>query len=658
MITNPSSMVAVEDDDAPAASGKRNLIIKKFTYNPDAAFDHMLGVLDTRIVNVDAKLVTGMREGQPIVTHFRSLREMAASPYFKDRIRKAYRESTLKEVTERITDLVESEFSVGRYSDENPNTPNLFRAQDTMLPSLASPYAKQMLFADFLDMHRKSFDAATRNPIAKRIVDIVPQFVLGRGVAGVIGSKDHQQAWDEFWLRNRMKLRLKGLLRELLIYGEIFNRYFRTKDGLVVRQLDPATIWDIYTDPEDLENVHFYHQQYVVLQNLNIPGGVPGVPPSTLVIRQIPATEIDHFTINSTSSEKRGRSQLFAILGYLQRFREFANDRVLLNKMRAMFALDVSVEGTQEDLSAAESQFSTPPGTGSVLVHNAGVKVEFKNANNNANEAKTDGELLLKIIAVGAGVSEQFLGVTSTASRAGALIQTEPDVKNFESYQELVEEMLGRAAVRVFTSASLKNPEQAMEFTFASIAQEDRSTKLKDIAFAEAMDYFTKARSAAMAAREFQITTYDYDTEHTAIMKERQESPVMAFGMQQVEKVTPSQPGGETPGLGSDLTPALAGGTPLSHVSGQMGFSAKHLSGRGLSNTKATLNRGAFTRGGEKDAIQGSHTSGTPLRHAALPEGGAAPRRGWSEAARAASLETRRRKRETREAALKDSGTV
>jgi hypothetical protein len=86
-----------------------------------------------------------------------------------------------------------------------------------------------------------------------------------------------------------------------------------------------------------------------------------------------------------------------------------------------------------------------------------------------------------------------------------------------------------------------------------------------------------------------------------------------------------------------------------------MGFSAKALSGRGTANTQATLNRTAFTRGGEKRAIQNNHTSGTPLRHAAVPDGPGV-RRGWTEAARAASLATRRRKKELREAALKDKG--
>ena len=75
MITNPAPVVgADDDDDQPVSTGKRNVYVKKFKYpDPDTTFDKMLGVLDTRIVNVDAKLVTGMREGRCDITHFRSL---------------------------------------------------------------------------------------------------------------------------------------------------------------------------------------------------------------------------------------------------------------------------------------------------------------------------------------------------------------------------------------------------------------------------------------------------------------------------------------------------------------------------------------------------------------------------------------------------------
>lgn len=631
----------------------------------DQQFESVVKEVQTEVVDIDAKLMEGNR-----LVHYRSAEAFLRSPTVRRRVEQAIK---LRRFTEAEADkasdtlrkrtlearmgvrakgtgkLRESAFEMGLYPDEvmsgATGAKKVFPITDVILPSLNSPASKQQLFYDYLDAHRKSFEAATFNPIAKRIIRLVGQFVLGRGVVGTVSSARHQEAWNDFWRRNRMKMRSKQTLRELLVYGEIFWRYFKTPQGLIVRSIDPSTIWDIVTDEDDLEDVKYYHQQYVRLDMSPIPGKVP--TPSTLVIRQIPADQITHYKINSTSSEKRGRSELFPILGYLLRFKEFVNDRILLNKMRAMFALDVAVEGDEGDVRAAEEQFSEPPGPAAVLIHNAAVTTEFKNANTNSNDASLDADMLLKVIAIGAGVSESFLGVSRGQTRAGALISTEPDVKNFEEYQELMEELLLDAAVRVFKHKNLPiDLLPGMEFTFPSIAQEDRSAKLKDIAFSESMDYFTKARAAAMAAREFNISDYDYSKEQEAVRKERGQDPVIATGLQQLPKIAPAEPGGEQPGLGQDLQTPKRGENPLklpgnrvTQTSGEMGFKAD-LGGRSLPNTRATLNRPNFSRGTEKTAIKNQRTSGTPLRHS----GSDAPvsRSGWTPAAREKSLATRR----------------
>jgi hypothetical protein len=495
-----------------------------------------------------------------------------------------------------------------------------------------------------------SWEAATRNPIGKRICDLIPQFVLGRGLVCTIDNAEHQHAWDQHWQRNRMRWRMRQILKELLIYGEVFLRYFDTKDGLLVRSLDPSTIWDIITDPDDIESVDFYHQQYTLLNMSPVPGYVSRIP-SQLIIRQIPGPQIDHFKINCTSSEKRGRSQLYTILGWLLRFKEFCNDRVLQNKMRAMFSLDVTVKsGDPSDMMTVEELFNRPPAPGSVLIHNDAVELEFKNANVNANDSKTDADMLLKVIALGSGVSEAFLGVSAASTRAGALIQTEPDVKNFETYQEIVEDILGASYERIRVKAKLPSTKSRFEVTFPALAQEDRSAKLKDIAMAESMDYFSKARAASMAAKEFSVTGYNFEIERQQILEERATSPMMAKGMEQMPKIT------QDPMMGGGLTDETPGPKPnpqnddtkgVTQTSGQMGFSAKNLSGRGMANTQATLDRGSFTRGGEKSSIQTSASAGAPLRASA--EGAPKPRNVWSEKARAAALATRRANRARRE---------
>ena len=684
MITNPNLATfdraivrdAEEDDDKGAITSSVQMKVKRHTYaDPDALYDTMVGSATERIVEVDAKIMERVRGGKWEQRHYRSLRELMASPAVRRRVLNTVSAHQMKDVTTQIRESVRKDpqisravsrlkeddayssgFALGLYPDEistmGSQYATVFPLQDTILPGTSGPASKQQLYFDYMDMHRKGWEAATRNPLGVRIVNIIPQFVLGRGVVGTIKNAAHQKAWDEFYKLNKMRWRVRQVLKELLIYGEVFNRYFKRPEGLIVRQVDPSTIWDVVTDPEDIEKVHFYHQQYSILNVSPVPQAAK-YNPSRLVIRQIPADQIDHFRINTTTSEKRGRSQLYSILAHLLRFKEFVNDRVLLNKMRAMFALDVSVKGAAADVAAVQEQFNRPIGAGAVLVHNDAAEVEFKNANNNANEAKTDAEMILKVIAVGAGVSEQFLGVSGASTRAGALIQTEPDVKNFETYQEMVEDMLMAVYERVKVAKKLGDARALMEFTFPALAQEDRSAKLKDVAYCEAMSYISKSRAAAMAAKELNISAYDFDQEQAEIKKEIAQEPWVAAEMQQVPKHAPDPMAmAEMPGLGADMQPgAPEPGQPgklgrpvkaksgvdvpnrVTQTSGQMGFSAKRLSGRGLPNTQATLDRSTFTRGTEKTSIRNQRSAGAPLRASAH-----GPRNVWNGEARMRSI--------------------
>lgn len=643
------------DDDPPPPKNPIKIRRHVIFPDPDEALNHTLQMIDTKIVDINAKLIERCSDGSVKTVHYKSLADYLGSETVKRRIKQQGHFDELREVAERLKEsgLREShadEFRSGFYPDEIARARgelNIFPSQDTILPSTNSPAAKQMLFADYLDMHRKAFEASVRNPLGKRIVKIIPQFVLGRGVIGIVAdaesatAKESQSLWDEFWLRNKMKFRIKLILRELITYGEVFLRYFRRPEGLVIRSIDPSTIWDIVTDLEDIENIRFYHQQFTAVHRGPFLSTTKA-PPATLIIRQIPPEEIDHFKINATSSEKRGRSELYAVLSWLIRVREFANDRVLLNKMRAMFALDVAVEGGQAEVDAAEEQFAVPPGPGSVLIHNKSAEIGFKSTSTDSTDAKTDADMLLRMVAVGAGVSEQFLGVANVSTRAGALIQTEPDVKNFEDYQELVEEMLQLSATRVFINSrrkgrratrslglvtTLSSVVDRMEFTFPAIAQEDRSAKIKDLIIAQTAQLFSQRRVANMAAREFQITTFDFDAEKEDIRKEQAE----------LEAKLAAQMG--APGEPRDKK--------VTQTSAQMGFPAggPRPGGRGLPNTQATLNRGAFTRGGEKRSIQGRKSAGAPLRAALPPEDGQPKKkRGWTPEARQAAILARRKK--------------
>lgn len=641
LITNPNADALrrepVSDEDAPRIRVHRAVSLPNF----DAVVDDLTSHLATKVVEIDAKILEGRRGNQQIV-HYKNLREFASSPTVRARLRKSMTLHKLQEVTAR---LKESSFERGMYADEASVSSKVFPLQDTFLPQLNSPYAKQQTFHDYMSAHVRCWEAATRNPLGKRIVKLVPQFVLSRGLTCDIPETAHQEAWNEFWLRHGMSLRLKVWLRELMTYGEQFNRHFKVKGKLVQRQIDPCTVWDVVTKIDDIEDVDYYYQQYIATSPIVIPGA--NNPPATLVIRHIPADEVDHYTINKTSSEKRGRSELYAVLGWMLRFKEFMNDRIMANKMRALFALDVSVKGGPVEVAAANAQFATPPGPGSVAVHNDGVQIEYKNMSTDAADAETDAQLLLKIIAVGAGVSEQFLGVSTAGTRASALLQTEPDVKNFEDYQQVVEDMLHRTYRRMVDVEKLPATKKVFEVSFPALAAEDRSVKLKDLAMAEAQEWISHERAATNAAREFGVTGYDYDAERGDIQREKGDDLNVMQGFQSVPKEAPDP-----------MAMAAAGGAgaadtsddrKVTQTSGQMGYSAKGLSGRGLANTKATLDRASFTRGGEAASLRGQKSAGAPLRASAG---------GWTPEARDASLfqrRTRKLDRLMREVAAMDA---
>lgn len=676
-IVNPNSVP--DDLDEPFSKGliRVRKLFRSIDY--EASIDKAFSTIDAHIIGVDAKLrETYHRQGKPfhVYRHYRSMRELRESTSFWKRVNSHLTPKEISEAAEKFiaqgpsTRLRETdEFSMGRYPDETATQGRSFGLQDTYLPTLGSTYAKQQTWVDYQDAHAKAWEAYTKNPIAKRIVRIISQFVLGRGVTGKCGDARGQEVWNSFYRTNDMRLRIKGILRELVIYGEIFNRFFQKTDGLAIRSIDPSTIWDIVTNPEDLEEVLYYHQQYVVATNSPIVGIKT---PSKLIIRQIPPDQVDHFAINNTFAEKRGRSELFTSLPWLLRFKEFMNDRVLLNKMRSLFAIDVKVTGGSTEIDAAEAQFSTPPGPGAALVHNEAVEISYKNATLNASDAETDANTLLHIVAVGAGLSDRFLGTDSASTRAGALLSSEPDVKNFEDYQELVDCILHKIWDRLVVKHGL-SPSLDIEFVFPALASEDRSSKLKDIILAEGADYISKQRAAETAAAEFRFSTYDFVKEQETIKQERDGliRPVMPLGMSQTPKfidpqdqadidlensikaqkaLSDLQPedGAEEGQEEVDAPPQEGGDSDAAPFSAGSGAGSK-TGGRDIPNTKATLNRPSFTRASEEEAIKGKKSSGLKSKKGTgTPQRESSNYRGWSEKARAAALLTRRTRSEQR----------
>src|SRR5207302_11013104 len=97
------------------------------------------------------------------------------------------------------------------------------------------------------------------------------------------------------------------------------------------------------------------------------------------IIRQIPAGEILHTKINVTSGEKRGRSDLFPILGWLKRLKDFYTAETIRAQAAAAYVWDDLVKGGPADIAAHVGFLkNNPPQAGEVFIHNEAIERTFK----------------------------------------------------------------------------------------------------------------------------------------------------------------------------------------------------------------------------------------------------------------------------------------
>jgi hypothetical protein len=409
---------------------------------------------------------------------------------------------------------------------------------EQFIPLLPGPWSRQQYWADYFATSAKTFEAYHHDPLAHRSVEMQIEFLLGRGVEAVFDDEGAQKQWDGFAKATDLARRLEDIVRDLAVFGEVMLRWFperdvELEDGTtqtvpVVRLLDPASVYEIVTDQEDWETVYFYHQQFTTRMQAFAPptngNGAPTGPSGKelvkYIVRQIPAEEVDHWRVNATSGEVRGRPDLFPALGWIKRLRDLMTAKVVKADMEARMVFKIMADATPAELAKLQAAMfpgGRAPNPGTVVSMNKLADLQpfqFQAQASGGRGGDPTVDMLLSLIAVGVGVPKEYLVMGGGGTRATALVATEPGAKRFEKRQELIERILHQMADRVV------GPDKAREFTFPSIATEDRTSKLQDLAYSEGMDWISKRTAAETAAKELGFTTYDFEAEQKEIADE------------------------------------------------------------------------------------------------------------------------------------------
>lgn len=421
---------------------------------------------------------------------------------------------------------------------------------DDFVPFLGGPFYKQLYIYDYLRMHGYSFWAVNHWPMARAAINIIRDFTLGRGYRidfQTMDGKKHDKAsaiWDAFEQANDLRSMMEYLAVELATYGETLLWWLPNNETKItyqlgpgqtvpkgyiprVKLLDPSMIWEIVTYPEDISRVLYYQwvspTQYQIYTN-------GSVPSTKFIVQQLPGDQVDHYKINCMSNEKRGRSDLFAALGFMKRLTDSVNYSIIGLQKASAWSIDTAIDGNKADINnyiASQQALSTIPNAGSEFVHSTKVTRQYL-----GNQASSRGgqsqvfDWCTSMAAMALGIPVSYFGthLSGGQTRASAMIATEPVAKRFEMRQAVYEKIILKMAQRLFAHFGISDVN--IEVTMPELMVQDRSAKLKDLALAESQKWLSKERAAEIASKEFQITNYDYDVEKVAIDTQGDEASV------------------------------------------------------------------------------------------------------------------------------------
>lgn len=420
------------------------------------------------------------------------------------------------------------------FSTDVMDSPSVGYVGDDFVPLLGGPFYRQLYQLDYIKQANASFYAYNHDPLAHAAVNIMSDFTLGRGYRVDCDNEAALALWRAFEKVNKLPEQILQLSKEVCIYGETMLWWLPDNNtkitqrpypgqviskGMIprVRLIDPTVIYDYITDPEDITSVLYYvwlaPTQYQVFSGLERGKNVPS---SKFIFQQIPADQIMHFKVNSVSNEKRGRSDLFPVLGYLKRLRDSVNYSIIALQKQSAFCIDTTIRGNQGDIQNYiddQQSYGTFAPAGSEFVHTDAVERKYLGVEGGKGSNSPAFEWAFSMFCAGIGIPVSYFGshLSGGQTRASAIVATEPVAKRFEQRQQFFERIIQALWDRVMEWAGLGSVE--CEISFPELITQDRSQKMKDLALAQSQGWISPKTAATLAAKELNITSYEYDLE-------------------------------------------------------------------------------------------------------------------------------------------------
>ena len=330
----------------------------------------------------------------------------------------------------------------------------------------------------------------TKNPLAKRLLHLCADFILGDGIdfqaedapgEDVKDSKKTvQEVLTDFWYDNVNAWPVKQYRKtvELALYGEQCYPVFVNEISGEVKlgYIDPTNIAEVITDPNNAEI-----QLYVKLKSQN--GEKPPLykiihqdeDPQSATFGMLITAEKDEtyntktdgtllvtgscffFSINRVSNATRGKSDLLPIFDYLKAYDEMAFDRVERVKLLNYFFYKVTLKGMDDTGIKEWLKTASPPKDKSIIACNDNTNWEVMTPNLQSGDAELEGKMLKRIICTTMGYPMHWLSEGDEANLATAGAMSEPTLKQLTSRQREIRRIIEHIFDFVIDQAIIHN---------------------------------------------------------------------------------------------------------------------------------------------------------------------------------------------------------
>ncbi|MGB8214434.1 MAG: hypothetical protein WCE68_12830 [Anaerolineales bacterium] len=269
------------------------------------------------------------------------------------------------------------------------------------------------------------------NPVARRVVDIFTEFMVGEGLAVKSSHNATHKYLQKWWNddQNAMDEQIPEWMDELTRTGDLFILFSVDEvSGMsYVRPIPAEMIKDIQVSQNDVRQEQFF-----------IPTKLDEEPTPAFDNTFTQTAFIVHYATNRPVGCKFGEPDLAPLLPWVGRYSQWLEDRARLNRYRNAFMY--VVRGEFPDKAARDARqneiAANPPPPGSVLVHDASEDWGILAPQLDSHDANEDGLSIKKMIAIGAGIPIHFLAEPESSTKTTAEAAGTPAFKSLEQNQQ------------------------------------------------------------------------------------------------------------------------------------------------------------------------------------------------------------------------------